>query len=204
MRNRFVGVALVAALAACTPTQPTPQPNIYVSVPTTINVGNGTPASPGSGGSGGALPDGSSVIIGAFGLQCPSGTPIPSANRTIPVACTMAVTCSPKDRNGVLLPPAVTGSSPTFFGVSQGAQYVRAAPWEDEPFNLNVLGVAPGSFSLDCTDKDVRAARWDGLVVPPGGAASAGEPVRWQLVVEPQVQSLHDLYRILRRGERFQ
>lgn len=106
------------------------------------------------------------IKIGAFG-SCPGV----SADRTIKIGCTIPITCTPKAADGTLLPPSVTGAAPTFFGVKSGSQFVRAVPWDDEPFNLNVLGVAPGHFSLRCTVKgksndDNGQPPWEGDVVP--------------------------------------
>lgn len=101
------------------------------------------------------------VKVGAFG-SCAGVT----ADRTIKVGCTIPVTCTPKAADGSLLPPVVTGLSPDFFGVVSGSQFVRAAPWDDEAYNLNVLGVAPGSFRLKCTVKGKSSEEWEGTVVP--------------------------------------
>jgi hypothetical protein len=195
---KWLSVALaLLVLAACTPTQPTPPPsNVYVSQ--VVNVTGGGPST-GASPAAGALPAGSTNTIGAFGLTCPAGTPIPAASRTIPVQCQMAVTTSPKDANGILLPPAITGTQPDFFGVTQGAQFVRATPWEDEPFNLNVLGVASGDFSLDSTVKGVKAPRWDGRVVA-AGTLSEGDVVlwgeaHWERLDLTRYRDLHDWYR---------
>jgi hypothetical protein len=78
----------------------------------------------------------------------------------------MAVTCSPKDINGVLVSPAVTGPKPDFFDAVNGkATAVRVAAWDEEPFNINVTGLAAGAFSLSCISKGVKSDAWDGLVV---------------------------------------
>lgn len=148
-----VAGAMLGALLGCT--------NVYTNSEggSSIVTGPGpvTSPSPGEGGSG--LID--VVKVGAFG-SCAGVT----ADRTIKVGCTIPVTCTPKSADGKLLPPSVTGSQPDFFGVSSGAQFVRAAPWEDEAFNLNVLGVAPGRFTLKCTVKGKSSEPWEGEVVP--------------------------------------
>lgn len=114
-------------------------------------------ASPGAGGDGLVA----IVKVGAFG-SCAGVT----ADRTIKVGCTIPVTCTPKAADGSLLPPVVTGLAPDFFGVVSGSQFVRAAPWDDEAYNLNVLGVGPGTFRLKCTVKGKSSEEWEGTVVP--------------------------------------
>lgn len=150
-RELMAGIALLA-LVGCT--------SLYIGGDTNSNTAGGpTPVATASPGAGDGLV--AVVKVGAFG-SCAGVT----ADRTIKVGCTIPVTCTPKSADGQLLPPAVTGLSPDFFGVVSGSQFVRAAPWDDEAYNLNVLGVAPGTFRLKCTVKGKSSEEWEATVVP--------------------------------------
>jgi hypothetical protein len=168
----WFGIVAAAALVvvlqvACTPTQPTqPTPvTVIVTTDVTNNLGGGG-ASPAPGG---ALPAGSVVKVAAFGQNCPAGTVAPNDGHVLKVGCQLAMTCTPKGPNGELLPPAVTGQAPDSFGVTNGSSSARGAQWDSEAFNLNVVGLQPGPFSVECVDKGLKSERWDGQVI----AASA-------------------------------
>jgi hypothetical protein len=151
-RAILAAVVAVMAAAACT--------SVYTGgdhVEQIVGPGPIPSGSPGSSGDGLVA----IVKVGAFG-SCAGVT----ADRTIKVGCTIPVTCTPKAADGSLLPPSVTGLSPDFFGVVSGSQFVRVAPWDDEAYNVNVLGVGAGVFRLKCTVKGKSSEEWEATVVP--------------------------------------
>lgn len=187
----WFGVVAMAALVvvlqvACTPTQPTQPPNITVIAGNgNGNISNpGGPSSPAPG-SNGAI---ATVKVGAFGITCPGSVKLPSSDRTIPVGCSMAVTCSPKDVNGVLVSPAVTGPSPDFFDAVTGkGNVVRVSAWDNEPFNVNVVGVNAGAFALSCISKGVKSDTWAGDVVAPTASGLDHVEATSRVICDPEV-----------------
>ena len=184
----LVAAALVVVLqVGCTPTQPTQPPNITIIAGNgNGNISNpgGTPSSPAPG-SNGAI---ATVKVGAFGITCPGSVKLPNSDRTIPVGCTMAVTCTPKDVNGQLVGPAVTGPSPDFFDAVNGkGTVVKVAAWDEEAFNVNVTGLSPGAFALSCVSKGVKSDAWAGDVVAPTASGLDHVEAMSRVIYDPEI-----------------
>lgn len=104
-------LCLVVAVA-CVP-QPTEPGDINVNVNNTATNnagGNGASPSPGTGA--GTLPEGSTVRVGIFGHDCPTGvTPPNNGSGQIRVSCRGAgITATPKSASGADLDASVHGS----------------------------------------------------------------------------------------------
>jgi hypothetical protein len=167
-----LSAVLVLALAACTPTQPTPIPNVTV-------VGCYTCGNSFGGGGGGASPSPGITTkpkltkVTQYGENCPPSVAAgPSGqDRGVRVGCSKALTCSPKCDNPQGGPDidcqVPQGGAPDEFRVFAGADRVSFTASTSNPaFNRDARGVAPGTASIDCTYAGVRSEPFDLAVVP--------------------------------------
>jgi len=120
-----------------------------------------TSPSPGSQGSGLVA----TVKIGEFGEKCPAGKePAEQVARQLRVGCTSAITCTPKDAQGLELPHDSPVKVDAFLVIS-GGQYVKDVE-ADKPFNHDVFGVAPGLAVFICKVAGVSSDAWPLEIVP--------------------------------------
>lgn len=99
------------------------------------------------------------VKVTQFGESCGE------KGRNITVGCTKFLTCTPFFADGTLVPPAVHGPSPEFFGVIEGQNFVQVTTPE-ETFNRDVKGLFPGIVAFECVVKGVSSGRSEFVVVP--------------------------------------
>jgi hypothetical protein len=100
------------------------------------------------------------VKVTQFGQSCGEG------ERNITVGCTKFITCTPFFADGTLVPPAIHGSAPDFFGVTEGANFVQVTT-PDEQFNRDVKGLFPGIVKFECVVKGVSSGPSEFVVVAP-------------------------------------
>ncbi len=141
-------IAPALFLWGCQAEDPASPSVVYVNQNQSVTVGGPSP-SPGSGG----LPEGSVVRVEVYGDSCPGGGQARPAPGQLKAGCSMAITCTPKDRNGTPLPPEIHGPTATW-SVS-GDSYVRVVPDGGNPFNAAALALAPGPAAITCTVKGV-------------------------------------------------
>lgn len=119
----------------------------------------GAPASP--------VPSGAidHVKVTQFGQSCGE------EGRNISVGCQKFLTCTPFFADGTLVPPAIHGPRPDFFGVIEGAQFVQVTT-PDEEFNRDVKGLFAGIVKFECIVKGVSSGPSEFVVVDnPQGSA---------------------------------
>jgi hypothetical protein len=162
-------LCLAGLLVSCDqPTAPTPIPQGNQVTNVNVNVGVTQPSpSPSASPAAGACVPGivEFLRVNPFGYDgCPGGPP-PNANNSglLPAGCTVHVTATPKDRNGVDVPASIHGTQ-IIWHVFLGAE--RSAVTDDplQSFNKNVqktTGSAPGEFSLQATICGITGA-WNG------------------------------------------
>lgn len=162
MRKTWIqmGALLIAALAfACT--------NITTG-PTTATGGSSTQTQGGGGPQASPSPTASGSIalvkVVQFGETCPQGVSVSGEDRSVRVGCTKHLTCTPFLSDGSPAPPAVHGPAPEFFGLIAGGTSASAAQ-QDEAFNLDAKGIAPGIASFRCSVKGVSSLTFDLTVV---------------------------------------
>lgn len=164
MRKGWLGALLIAALTyACTPTGPTIV-NTNTNTSTNNNGQSGPNASPSPGTGSGSI---ASVKVVQFGETCPAGKAVSGEDRSLRVGCTKHLTCTPFLTDGSPAPPAVHGLAPDFFGLTAGGTSATAAQ-QDEAFNIDAKGIAPGIASFRCTVKGVSSLTFDLTVVADG------------------------------------
>jgi hypothetical protein len=167
-KNTFLSLAALvcaAAVASLACQQPLPTGgDINISnVNTNSNQqgqGGGPSASP-SPGAGGSI---TLVKVVQFGETCPQGTSPSGEDRSVRVGCTKHLTCTPFLSDGSPAPVAVHGPAPEFFGLTAGGTSATAAQ-QDEAFNIDAKGIAPGIASFRCTVKGVSSLTFDLTVV---------------------------------------
>jgi hypothetical protein len=151
--------AVVGALAACVPQGPTDPGDINVNVSnnaTNNNGGNGASPSPGTGAT--ALPEGSTIRVGIFGHDCPSGVTAPNnGSGQIKIACRGAgITATPKSASGTDLDASVHGT--VIQWAVTGGSVVCTGSYLGNTFNQFCTcpaGSAGTTFSLSATVKNV-------------------------------------------------
>lgn len=166
MLKRHASAALAAAallcLSSCNPIPPTEPTPISIDITNNNTNNNGNPTTGAS-----PLPGGgviASVKTTQFGETCPQGTAPSGEDRSVRVGCTKHLTCTPFLSDGTPAGPAVHGPAPEFFGIISGGQFATASQ-QDEPFNLDAKGIAPGIASYRCTVKGVSSLTFDLTVV---------------------------------------
>lgn len=160
-----IGALLVAALSfGCQ--QPLPTGGDVTIVNNNSNQNNngqgGPSASPSPGTGNGVI---ASVKVVQFGEACPTGKTPSGEDRSVRVGCSKHLTCTPFLSDGSPAPPAVHGPAPEFFGLIAGGTSASASQ-QDEPFNLDAKGIAPGIASFRCNVKGVSSLTFDLTVVP--------------------------------------
>jgi hypothetical protein len=164
-RYRLVAALGAAAVAAALTVATTGCGDTIVTGPDIDITIDGQKVSPSPGQGPGASGSIGSVKVVQFGEQCPAGKVPSGVDRQVRIGCTKFVTCTPFLTSGDKAPPAVHGPAPDFFGQVSGGAVVKVKH-TDEPFNLDVEGVAPGVATLQCTAKGVPSGPWDITVVP--------------------------------------
>jgi len=104
------------------------------------------------------------VKVTQFGESCGE------QGRNITVGCQKFLTCTPFFADGTLVPPAVHGPAPQFFGVIEGANFVQVTT-PDEQFNRDVKGLFPGIVAFECVVKGVSSGRSEFIVVSAGSSS---------------------------------
>ncbi len=161
----LAGVALMgtALVVACAPPPTAPDITIVQSQTNTQTQGNGggPTASPSPGSGSGAI---TLVKVVQFGETCPAGKSVSGEDRSVRVGCVKHLTCTPFLSDGSPAPPAVHGPAPEFFGLIAGGTSATASQ-QDEAFNIDAKGIAPGIASFRCNVKGVSSLTFDLTVV---------------------------------------
>jgi hypothetical protein len=159
VRVLYLGALAVLAVVltgwACTPTEPG-DINIYNNNQATNNAG-GHSASPSPGSGSDKLPEGSTIRVGIFGQDCPSGvTPPPNSSAEVKIACRGAgITATPKSAAGTDLDASVHGTQ-IEWSVTGGAVSCTGS-YLGNVFNQLCVcpaGSAGATFSLTAKVKD--------------------------------------------------
>jgi hypothetical protein len=161
MRIPIMALALVIFLLGCrSPDGATINifNNLIGSTPTT----GGQAPSPAPGGD---LPPNSRLAILQYGQTCPPGVTIPrNGTRECKMGCNCDYTCTPKFPDGTDIPSEIHGPIATW-AVLAGGEHVSV---RRDNFNLHVIPVSPGPFTLQCTVRNLVGIV-DAAVVSPGG-----------------------------------
>jgi hypothetical protein len=156
LKRLFLATMLIAAgfaVMGCTPESPvTPTQIVINNNQTTTVAGGGPTTAPSPGSTTGGIVE---VRVPMVGENCPSGVTPVGVQRQIRVGCSAFVTCTPKckDAGGNLVdcPPSVHGPAPSFFNIQSGSSYASFSTWDDNRFNADVRGQAPGDVAIACT-----------------------------------------------------
>ena len=149
--------AVLAALSfACSPPTAPGDINIFNNNQATNNAGGPT-ASPSPGSGSDKLPEGSTIRVGIFGQDCPSGvTPPPNSSAEVKIACKGAgITATPKSAAGTDLDASVHGQT-IEWSVTGGAVSCTGS-YLGNVFNQLCVcpaGSAGATFSLTAKVKD--------------------------------------------------
>lgn len=163
MRLKVAALPLIVlALGSCNDDPiPTAAPTFNLTFNVNQIVHAPTPTTPGTGvGQPGRV---TSISIGKFGEQdCANPTGQPG---TVRVGCRAKLTCTPKC-GGRDCTPQEHGERPDFFGATKNEARVRVEPDDQNAFNLDAVGLAPGDATFGCSVLGISSGDRTLTVVP--------------------------------------
>jgi len=104
------------------------------------------------------------VRVAFYGISCHNGKGKPkNGEKILPTGCVGYVTATPKKADGSDVKPKDHGPN-IYWMLRAGEDMVKVIDDPDQPFNKQLLGVAPGGFALCAVVRGVEGCLYGNVV----------------------------------------